>query len=101
MRGRERDTPFGRNQRREGIGGVVALVWREDVGWQVEGIINFGSNVASFLLTLGSRRWYVVGAYVPSNDAPAVHRVEQALEVAPKGMEKNLLGGLIARLREP
>ena len=50
----------------------------------MEGIINFGPNVENFLLTSGSRIWYVVGAYVPPNDAPAVHRIEQALEAAPK-----------------
>ena len=66
--------------------GGISVVWREDAGWQVEGIINFGPNVASFLLTLGSRRWYVARAYVPPNDAPAVHHAEQALEAAPKGM---------------
>ena len=32
-------------------GGGVALVWREDAGWQVEGIVNFVTNVESFLLT--------------------------------------------------
>ena len=54
---------------------LIAVVWSEDVGWQVEGIINFGTNVAIFFLTSGSRIWYVVRAYVPPKDAPAVHRV--------------------------
>ena len=68
-------------------------------GWQVEGIVNFGPNVASLLLTLRSQIWYVAGSYVPPNGAPAVHRVEQALVVALKVMEVILLGGLNARLR--
>ena len=80
--------------------GGVAVVFREDVGWKLEGIVNFGPNVASFLLTLGSRRWYVVGVYVPPNDAPAVHCIEQALEEAPKVMELILLGEINVRLKE-
>ena len=54
--------------------GVVAVVWRDDAGWQVEGIINFGPNVATFLMTSRSWRWYIVGAYVPPNDASDVYR---------------------------
>ena len=80
--------------------GGVAVVWRKDVGWQEEGIVNFGPNVASLLLMLRSWRWYVVGVYVPPNDAPAIHCVEQALESDPKGMKAILLGELNAKLRE-
>ena len=42
-----------------------------------------------------------MGVYVPPHDMPAVHRIEQSLEVEPKGMEIILLGYLIVRLREP
>ena len=52
----------------------------------MEEINNFRSNVASFLLMSGLQRWYTVEAYVPPNNTPAVHSVEQALAVAPKGM---------------
>ena len=38
---------------------------------------------------------------MPPNDAPTVHRIKQALEEAPKGMEVILLGDLSVRLREP
>ena len=65
--------------------GRILVVWREDTSCKVEGIVNFGPNVESFLLTLGLRGWYVVGEYVPPHDAPAVHHIEQALEVVPKG----------------
>ena len=74
---------------------------RENVGWQVEGIVNFLPNVESFLLNSGSRRWYVVGAYMPPHDAPAAYRTEKALEVAPRRMEVILLGNSNVRLREP
>ena len=33
--------------------GLVMVFWREEVRWQVEGIVNFGLNVVSFLLTTG------------------------------------------------
>ena len=38
---------------------------------------------------------------MPPHDMPAVHRIDQALEVTPKGMEVILLGDLNARMREP
>ena len=69
-------------------------------GWQVEGISNYGPNVVSFLLTTGRRRWYVVGAYVPPNDASTIAHVEQALGKVAKGVEFIILGDLNVRLRE-
>ena len=46
----------------------------------------------NIFLTSGLRRWYIFGAYVPLNDAPGVHSIENSLEAAPKGMEVILLG---------
>ena len=66
----------------------------------MEGIVKFDPNMASFLLTSESRRWYVVGVYMPPHCASDVRRIEQALELAPTGMEVILLGDLNARLRE-
>ena len=60
--------------------GGILVVWREDAGWQVEGIINFVPSMVIFLLISRSRKWYVVEAYVPPNNAPAAHCMEQALE---------------------
>ena len=48
----EADTPH--------LGGV-AVVWRAAKRWQLDFMASFGHNVVSFLLTLGTRRWYVVG----------------------------------------
>ena len=59
--------------------GGVAVLWRAAKGWQVEITASFGPNVVSFLLMLGSRRFYVVGAYDTPNDMPAVHSVDQVL----------------------
>ena len=75
------------------------VAWREEVEWQVEGTVNFRPNVVSSLVASGDRRWYVVGAYVPLNDVPVVHRVEQALAAAPKYVEIIFVGDLNARLR--
>ena len=62
---------------------------------------SFGPNVVSFLIKFGSRIWYVVGSYVPPNDVPAVHCVDQALRAATKGLEMILMGDLNARLGDP
>ena len=53
------------------------------------------------MLTSGTRRWYVVGAYVLTNDLPAMHHVEQVLKEATKGLEVILMGELNVRLRDP
>ena len=55
----------------------------------------------SFLLALGARQCYVVEAYVPPNNMPAMHSVEQELKAAPKGLEIILMGDLNMRLRDP
>ena len=77
------------------------MVCTEAVGWQVEGKVNFGPNVVSFLLMSGPRQWYVVGAYVTLNNEPVVHCVEQELKAAPKGVEVIILGDLNVRPRNP
>ena len=47
------------------------------------------------------RRWYVVGAYVPPNDNPDVHRMEQVPKAVPEGVEVIMLGELNFRMRDP
>ena len=81
--------------------GGLALVWRAALGWQVEFKVYFGPNLVSFLLTLGARRWYILGAYVLLNDIPAINCVEEALIAAPKELEIILMGDLNVRLRYP
>ena len=66
----------------------------------MEGTVNFGPNVVILLAILGARIWYIVGAYVPPTNVPEVHRVEQALAVAPKGAEIILMGDLNVSLQE-
>ena len=67
----------------------------------MEGTASFGSNVVSFLLTSRERQWYVVGAYVPPNNVPAMHRIEQVLILASKVLEMILTGDMNTRLGEP
>ena len=62
---------------------------------------NVGTNMVSFLLTLIVQRWYVVRAYVPTNDIPTVNQVEKAQVADLKGVETILMGELNARLGEP
>ena len=64
----------------------------------MENTASFSPSVVSFLLTSGARRCYVVDAYVPPNNRPIVHRMEQALKAVPMGLELILMGDLNARL---
>ena len=86
---------------RELTRGGVAIVWREAKGWGVEGVRSFGPNVVSFIITLGRKLWYVVGAYVLPNDLPTVNWITQVLACKPKGVGKMLVGDLNACLTNP
>ena len=55
-------------------GGVV-VVWLEEAGLQVNGMDKFGPIVVSFLLALVAQRWYIIRAYVPPNNVPAIRWV--------------------------
>ena len=77
------------------------VVWRVAKGWQAENKVSFFPKLVSFLLPLGARQWYVVGAYVPPTNRQNVHRMEQALRAAPKGLELIRMGDLNARLGNP
>ena len=41
------------------------------------------------------------GVYIPPNNVPAVHRVEQVLRAAPNGLEMILMGNLNVCLGDP
>ena len=49
----------------------------------VERVRRFGTNVVSFTITLGQKRWYIVRAYVPPNDLPGVNNIKHALSCGP------------------
>ena len=54
--------------------------------------------MVSFIITSGRKRWYVVGAYMPTNDLPTAHWITQALECGTEGVGKLLVGDLNACL---
>ena len=75
-------------------GGGVAVVCRAANWWQVEGTASFGPNMVSFILTSRTRRWYIIGVYMPLNYVSAVHHVDQVLRAAPKVLELMLIRDL-------
>ena len=78
--------------------GGIAIFWREEEGLEVEGAQSFGTNVVSFIVTLGQKCWYVVRAYMPPNDLPGVHHITNDLTYDPEGVGKMLVGNLNACL---
>ena len=77
--------------RKADTGGGIAIVLREEEGWGDEGVRSFGTNVVSFTVTSGQKRWYVVEAYVYPNNLPEVHQIAHVLECGPEGVEKLLV----------
>jgi hypothetical protein len=81
--------------------GGIAVFWRNSPHWQVEAYRTYGPNVASFQLTSGKRRWYVVGEYILPADTVTLEQVSKALDERLEGVEPILLGDLNANLAEP
>ena len=63
--------------------------------------MSFGTNVVSFTITTGWKKWRVVGAYVPVNNQPGVHWVVQALSREPEGVGTLLVDDLNTCLSQP
>ena len=57
--------------------------------------------MVSFTVTLVWKGWYIVGAYVPPNNLPAVHKITHALACGPEGVRKMLVGDLNTCLAHP
>ena len=57
--------------------------------------------MGSFKITAGRKRWYVVGEYVPPNDQPTLHQVDQDLLFDPMGVETLLASNIYIRLAQP
>ena len=93
------DTRYVCCRRRAGIGAVIS-VWREEAGYQVEGETIFGPNVVSFTVTAGRKLWYFDRAYVPPNNQPTVHQVDQTLSRVLVGVDTLLVGDLNACLEK-
>ena len=57
--------------------------------------------MVSFTIAVGWNKWYIVGACVPPNDQPRVHRVNQVLACFPARMEMMLVRNLNNHLDQP
>ena len=79
----------------------LAIVWKWEEGWQLEGAKKYGPNVVSFLITEEWKQWYVVGAYVLSNKQPMVRWIEQDLVQCLEQTDILLMGDLNARINQP
>ena len=40
--------------------GGISIVWKEEAGWYVEGVTKYGTNVVSFTITTGWKRWCII-----------------------------------------
>ena len=80
--------------------GGIAIIWKEDAGFQAKGAERFRPNVISFKITAGRKLWYVVGANMPPNNQQSVNQVEQALSCGPEGVETLMVGNLNPRLAQ-
>ena len=65
--------------------GGVALIWKEDGGFEVEEATIAHPNVITFQLVTGEERFYVVGCYVPPSDLTTLEHITKAMERKPKG----------------
>ena len=81
--------------------GGVALFYKNSPDWQVESVRHHGPNVISFQLVAASRRWGVIGAYVPPSDLDTVEYIIQAFEALPRAIPPILLGDLNVDLDNP
>jgi hypothetical protein len=80
--------------------GGVALIYRESEYWIVESVKHFGSDVISFQLATGQKRYSCVGGYIPPKDEPIIESIGKAFDSLPKG-PRILLGDLNVNLNNP
>ena len=59
--------------------GGVALFYRPSSLFAVEAVREYGTNVLSFEVATGGRRWYIIGCYLAPDDAHTIERVVTVL----------------------
>ena len=79
----------------------IVIFWQEEAGCQVGCTTNYGLNVVGFTIEVGWKRWFIVRAYVPPNDQPTVHQVEQSLVQEPEGVESLMFININTLLNQP
>ena len=81
--------------------GGVAIFYRSAPNFVVEAVQKFGPNVIGFQLSMGARRWYIVGCYLAPNYTLTMERVVEALQSRPRGAELLVAGDFNVDLATP
>ena len=81
--------------------GGVSLFYRSKPHFVVEAVEKFGPNVLGFQVATGERRWYIVGAYIATEDKETMERVVAAIERKPRGVELMVAGDFNADIKAP
>ena len=67
----------------------------------MEAVRQFGTNILSFQLATGARRWYIIGCYLAPDDTLTIERVVAAIKERPKGTTLVVVGDLNTNLDNP
>ena len=80
--------------------GGVALFYRPSPLFAVEAVREYGTNVMSFEVVTGARRWYIIGCYLAPDATETIERVVTALVDRPKGTALIVAGDLSTDLED-
>ena len=80
--------------------GRVTLFYRPSPLFAVEAVREYGSNVISFEVATGARRWYIIRCYLAPNETETIDRVVTALGDRPKGTTLVVAGDLNTDLED-
>jgi hypothetical protein len=81
--------------------GGIALFWQANKTHEVKDWCISGPDVLSFVIITGSKRFYIVGCYIPPNNLCTLPQVKQALNECPKRLTPLLIGDLNVNLCAP
>ena len=81
--------------------GGVAVFYRPSPQYAVKAIQKFGPNIFGFKLTMGERRWYIVGCYLSPEGTSTIESVIAALKERPRGLGLVVTGDFNANLENP
>jgi hypothetical protein len=81
--------------------GGIAIFWQANKTYKVKDWRICGPNVLSFVIVMGSQRFYAVGCYIPPANLNTLPQVDQALNECPKRHTLLLLGDLNINLHAP
>jgi hypothetical protein len=81
--------------------GGIALFLRPNKSYVVKDWQIWGPNMLTFVLVMGSTRFFAVGCYIPPNNLSTLAMIEQAWNECPCGHTPILLGDLNINLCSP